>query len=235
MPLPPPAPAVNQLLARLPRPAYQRLLPHLQPVHLEFKKVLYKAQAPIDYAYFVTGGVASALAIMENGSAIEVATIGDEGLVGFLASIGIQTSLCEVIMQVSGSALRIKADALRDEAAVSSALRQMLRLYHEAYLLQLSQSIACNGLHTIGQRCGRWLLMTQDRTHSDEIPLTQEFLAIMLGVRRASITEVLRPLEARGLISKGRGQITILNRPALEAASCECHRVVRDAYQRLLG
>jgi CRP-like cAMP-binding protein len=225
----------NRLLARLPQDEFKRLLPWLQPVSLEFKQVLYEARSPIDFSYFPNVGVLSALALMEDGSAIEVATIGNEGVVGETAFVWSESSPNQVIVQAAGDALRIKADVLREEAGREGPLRRLLIRYHTAFLVQVSQSVACNGLHTVHQRCCRWLLKMLDRMYADVLPLTHELLAVMLGVRRASVSEVLEPLRANGLIRTRRGTITILDREGLESASCECYRTVEDEFERLLG
>jgi CRP-like cAMP-binding protein len=195
----------NRLLACLPRDEYQRLSAHLRAVPLTLGRALYRARGPIDYVYFPTPGVVSAMAVMADGSAIEIATIGNEGMTGLTAFVGGGTSPNEVMVQVPGAALRLHAAALREESKEDGPLRQLLVLYHEAYAAQVSYAVACNGLHKVEQRCYRWLLMAQDRVGSDEVPLTHEFLAIMLGVRRSSVTEVLHPLQERGLISNSRG------------------------------
>ena len=225
----------NRLLARLPAADYRRLLTHLEPVELPVDLVLYEARGPIDHAYFPTGAALSALTVMQDGNAIEVATIGNEGMAGHTAAVGGKTSPNKVIVQVGDGGLRIEAVALREEVARGGAFRELLIGYQEAFVAQVSQSVACNGLHRLEQRCCRWLLMTRDRVGSDEIRLSHEFMAIMLGARRASITEVLRPLREAGLVRSHRGRISILDRVGLEARSCECYQVVRDEYDRLLG
>src|SRR5580658_4432693 len=156
------APRGNRLLARLPPEEYRRLLPHLQVVPLALKHVLYEARSPIDYAYFPNRGVVSVLTVMEDGRAIEVATIGDEGMVGLPLLIGATTTANRVIVQVPGEAMRMPEDVMRDEISRDSALRRLLVLYHTAFLAQVSQAVACNGLHSVYQRCCRWLLMTQN-------------------------------------------------------------------------
>jgi CRP-like cAMP-binding protein len=229
------APVVNRLLARLPPDEYRRLAAHLQPMPLKFKQNIYNVGSPIDYAYFPSKGVVSAVTVMGDGRAIEVASVGYEGAVGPPAVAGSGPSPNWVFVQVAGDGLRIELPALVQEIGRGGALAQTLQLYHSAYLAQVSQSVACNGLHTVGRRCCRWLLLTQDRVRADLVPLTHEFLAMMLGVRRASVGDVLQPLKKRGLIRYTRGAITVLNRPALEARSCECYRQLRDGYERLLG
>jgi CRP-like cAMP-binding protein len=230
-----PGPARNRLLARLTSVQYPRLFERLHPVPLEFKTVLYQANGPIDYVYFPTRGMLSAIAIMENGDAIEVGTIGNEGVTGLAVLFGEQKSLTQVLVQIKGEALRIKTAALQVEARRAGPLGGLLQLHHRAFQMQLMQSSACNGLHRVQQRCCRYLLMTHDRSGGDVLPLSHGLLAVALGVRRASVSEVLMPLQERGLIRSHRGEVTVQDRPGLEAACCECYRMVVEAYRRLLG
>src|ERR1700722_4639518 len=232
---PPAAPQGNRLLARLPADEYQRLLPRLKLVPLALKHVLYQARSHIDYAYFPIRGVVSALTVMEDGRAIEVATIGDEGMVGLPLLVGAKTIANRVIVQVPGEALRMAEDVLREEVSRDSALRRLLILYHTGFLTQVSQAVACNGLHSVHQRCCRWLLMTQDRAHSDVFPMTHEFLAEMLGVRRSTVSEVLEPFQEKGLIRYSRGKCTVLDQEGLKAGSCECYRRINEEFERLFG
>lgn len=225
----------NRLLAHLSDREYQRLLPYLQPVALKFEQVLYEVRSLIDYAYFINSGIVSALTLMENGSAIEVATIGNEGVVALPAFLEVKTSPHRILVQHPGDALRMPTDALVEQASRDESLRRVLSLYHTAFLTQVSQSVACNGLHTVKQRCCRWILMTRDRVPTDELLLTHEFLAMMLGVRRSSVTEVLHPLQEEGLIDYSRGKITIVDRGRLEGLACECYWVVKNEFDRLLG
>ena len=227
--------AQNLLLARLAPPEYERLVGRMRPVTLEFKQILYKYREPIKYVYFPTRGAASAVTVMENGSAIEVATVGNEGVLGHSILFSGNESTNEIIMQVGGEGLRMDAEVLRQEAGQDSPLRRLLLRYNAAYAIQVSQSVGCNGLHTVQQRCCRWLLITLDRMESNVVPLTHEFLSIMLGVRRASVTEVLRPLHEQGLVSNSRGAITIVDRHGLEKLACECYRRVRDEFERILA
>jgi CRP-like cAMP-binding protein len=230
----PPLPG-NRLLARLLPQEYQRLLPLLRLVPLEFKHVLNEPRSRIDYVHFPIRGVVSDVTLMEDGSAIEVATVGNEGMVGLLAFLGDEESPNRVIVQVGGEAMRMEASDLRAETSRDSPLRRLLVRYHTAFMKQVSQAVACNGLHHVQQRCCRWVLMTHDRAQSDEFLLTHEFLSHMLGVRRMSVTDVLKPLQEAGLIHNHRGHITVLDRPRLEAAACECYRSVQEAFARLLG
>jgi CRP-like cAMP-binding protein len=232
---PPAASQGNRLLARLPPEEYQRLFPRLQPVPLALKHVVYEVRSSIDFAYFPSRGVISALTLMEDGRAIEVATIGDEGMVGLPLLVGAKTTANRMIVQVPGEALRMAEDVLREEVSRDSALRRLLVLYHTAFLAQVSQAVACNGLHSVYQRCCRWLLMTQDRAHSDVFPMTHEFLAEMLGVRRSTVSEVLEPFQEKGLIRYSRGRLTVLDRDGLMAGSCECYRRINEEFARLFG
>jgi CRP-like cAMP-binding protein len=236
MPMRPPSAAAprNRLLTRLPEAEYRRLLPFLEPVELKPDSVLYEAGGAIDYAYFPAGAVVSALVVMQDGNLIEVATVGHEGLIGHYG-FGGKTSPHKVIVQLGDGGHRIASRALHEEAAKDGPLKDLLSAYHIAFMGQVSQSVACNGLHRLEQRCCRWLLMTRDRVGSDDLRLTHEFLAIMLGARRASITEALRPLQEEGLVKSHRGRIAILDGAGLEARSCECYFAVRDEYDRLFG
>src|SRR6202042_2443489 len=212
---PPAVPPGNRLLARLPPEEDQRLLPRLQLVPLELMHVIYEARSLIDYAYFPNRGVVSALTVMEDGRAIEVATVGDEGMVGLPLLVGAKTTANRMIVQVPGEAMRMAEDVLREEISRDSHLRRLLVLYHTAFLVQVSQAVACNGLHSVHQRCCRWLLMTQDRAHSDAFPMTHEFLAEMLGVRRSTVSEVLEPYQDEGFFPCSRGKCTLLAREGL--------------------
>ncbi len=169
------------------------------PVTLKVGQILYEARGPIEYAYFPTGAVLSALTVMLDGNAIEVATIGNEGLVGYYGHSG-TTSPHRVIVQVEDGGLRIASRELEAEAVREGPLRGLLTAYHIAFMSHVSQSVACNGLHRLVQRCCRWLLMTHDRVGSDELRLTHDYLAFMLGARRASVTEALRPLQEAGVV-----------------------------------
>ena len=225
----------NRLLALLPPADFKRIARKLEAISLPTRQILYKVQGPIDYVYFPTSGIISAMAMMEDGNAIEVATVGNEGMADLSAFVGGETSPYEIMVQVAGAGFRMRVDALKKETATDSPLRQILVKYHMAFATQVSYSVACNGLHKVQKRCCRWLLMTADRVGSLIVPLTHEFLAIMLGVRRSSVTEVLQPLQEQGLIRSLRGKIQIVDRAGLEAASCECYRVVKEEFTRLFG
>ena len=232
---PPAAPHENRLLARLPPEDYKRLLPRLKLVPLEFKQILYEARSPMDYAYFPSRGVVSAVAVMEDGRAIEVATVGDEGMVGLPLLVGAKTTANRVIVQVPGEALRMETRVFQEEMKLGGPLYGMVQRYTQAMINQISQSTVCNHRHSVEERMCRWLLMSHDRGGADEFPLTHEFLAQMLGVCRPTLTSVAGTLQKAGLINYHRGRITVLDRKGLEAASCECYEVVAKELDRLLG
>jgi CRP-like cAMP-binding protein len=230
-----PKPPHNKLLALLPWDEYQRILGRVKLVRLDYKQVLYEPGIRIEYAYFPQEGVTSMVTVMNDGAGIEVATIGSEGMVGLPIFLGDAQTPTRFIVQVPGTGLRMSAEVLREETRGDTALRKLLLLYHSAFIKQISQSVACNGLHSVLQRCCRWLLMTHDRVDADVFPITHEFLSQMLGVRRSSVTEVLHPLQEQGWIENGRGIVTIKNRAKLEAESCECYKSVNDEFTRLFG
>ncbi len=228
-------PLRNRLLAGLGAAYYKRLLPNLQVVPMLLNQPIYEVGGKIDFAYFPTDGVISAVAGMNNGAVIEVGTIGNEGMTGLPVLIEARTSPSRLYVQVAGSAARMAVAVLRRETKEGSPLRKIAQSYQGVFLAQVSQSVACNGLHTLEQRCCRWLLITLDRMYDEIIPLTHDLLAIMLGVRRAGVTVVLQGLHARGLLDYSRGQIEVRNRKGLEKAACECYQTVKNQYEQLLG
>jgi len=227
-------PSGNQLLAALPRQDFERLRPQLETVTLGLKELIYEPNTPIPYIYFPNSGVTSILTTMKNGKAAEVGTVGKEGMLGLPVFLGTDRSSGRSFSQVPGESLRLGADAFRAAIQRSRALVDLLHRYTQALFTQVSQSAACNSLHSIEERCCRWLLMTHDRVEAEEFVLTQEFLAIMLGVRRASVAEVAEKLQQAGLIRYRRGQMRIVDRKGLEATACECYSVIRAEYERLL-
>lgn len=228
-------PVGNKLLAALPKEEYERLLPNLEAVSLPLKQVIYQPNEPIDYVYFVNKGVISLLNVMENGGAVEVATLGNEAMVGIPVLLGADQVPAETVVQVPGNGLRMKVDVFKSEVTPGSPLHTLLLRYTQTLINQISQSAACNRLHSVEERACRWLLQTQDRVDADDFPMTHEFLSQMLGVRRASISEVAATLQKAGLIRYHRGKITVLDRQGLEAGSCECYQVVTQEYARLLS
>ena len=190
---------------------------------------------PIEYVYFPNSGIISLVNLTEDGGTVEAATVGNEGMVGLPLLLGTDRMIGQAITQIVGDALRMKADVFKQEVTPASPLYSLLLRYTQALMNLISQSVACNRLHSVEDRCCRWLLLCQDRVESDEFPLTQEFLAQMLGVRRASVSVVAATLQKAGLIRYRRGKITILDRLGLEAASCECYQIVKQELDRLLS
>jgi CRP-like cAMP-binding protein len=207
----------------------------MESVSLEFQQILYQPDELISYVYFPTNSVISLLTTMEDGNCVEVGTVGKEGMVGLPVFLEADKIPSQAISQIPGNAIRMRADIFKREVAPGSSLYKLLQRYTQALLNQLAQSAACNRLHSIEQRCCRWLLMTQDRVGSDHFILTQEFLAQMLGVRRASVNEVATTIQKAGLIRYSRGKMTICDRVGLEAAACECYQVVKQEFDRLIG
>ncbi|MEP7132201.1 MAG: Crp/Fnr family transcriptional regulator [Acidobacteriota bacterium] len=224
----------NRLLAALPALEYARLKKSLEIVRLERRKVLHEPGAPMGRVYFPRTAVASMVTTMEDGSTVEVATIGNEGIVGLPVFLGTETMPMEVSIQIDGEAACLSASAFKEATRNGGALRPLLERYTQALLFQIAQSGACNRLHPIDQRCARWLLLSHDRVPGDAFALTQEFLSQMLGVRRATVTAAASILQRAGYIRYSRGVIEITDRRGLERASCECYRVIRDEYERLI-
>jgi CRP-like cAMP-binding protein len=221
----------NRLLAALPVQDWERLRPHFDEVDLPLGQLLCEGGAPFDRLYFPTAGVISTVAVFADGSAAEMATTGREGMVGVGAILGSDTSLSRQLVQVPGSALVIDYDTFRQVEPDMPSLRVALFAYTQAFMAQVLQSVACNGVHTVEERVARWLLMCHDRSDADQFLLTQEFLAEMLGVSRRAVSMVARTLQRAGLIRYSRGVITIEDRARLEAASCECYGAIRQQYE----
>ena len=228
-------PHSNRLLELLPPKDYERLRPHLQPIPLAYRQSLYRARKKIDFVYFIETGVGSLVNTMENGTSAEVGTIGNEGVVGLPLLLGDDRAPTSVYVQVPGVGLRMKAALFERELAKSASMRLVMYRYVHAFFNQVAQSAACNHFHTLEQRACRWMLMTHDRMRSDEFLLTQEFLAMMLGVQRTGVSAAAGGLKKAGLIRYSRGNVTIFDRPELEQRSCECYRVSKLEFDRLLG
>jgi len=229
-----PARTANRILAALPAAEYRMIRPLLERVVLEEGDVLRKPRARIRYVYFPESGVVCLINRLINGTVMEVGLIGREGAVGALSVLGTKAYAGEAIVQMPGSALRIRADILQSDATICPQLRALLMRFIQALFAQIVQSAACNGRHKIPERMARWLLMAHDRTDADVLPLSHELLAMMLGVRRPGVTHAMGALRKAGLIESRRGRITILNRAGLETAACECYQAVKDEYDRLL-
>jgi CRP-like cAMP-binding protein len=211
----------------MPSANLKRLMPELQEIRCQREQILMDADSPIDSIYFPDVGVVSVVAVYADGSIIEMATIGREGCSGVQAIFGAKTSSIRLLVQIPGSATRMSRAAFNRTMASMPAFRSLMYEYSQAFLEQVMVSVACNGAHSLRQRLARWLLMMRDRCDDDTLQITQSLLAEMLGVQRPSITNVARKLERGGLIARGVRQITILDRPGLIAASCECYELVR--------
>ncbi|MCU1491021.1 MAG: transcriptional regulator, Crp/Fnr family [Acidimicrobiaceae bacterium] len=229
-------PKGNRLLDSLAADEQERLATEVDEVQLKMKEQLCCAGDRIDSVYFPLSCVVSLLTRLEGTPGVEVATIGNEGLVGVSLSWGAAvlnpTELLQV--QVPGRALRMDAQVFTARLAEDTALAAVVRRYTQAFFSQISQQVACNGLHSIEERCARWMLLTHDRVGADDFPLTQEFLAQMLGVRRASVSLVAGILQQAGFIRYQRGRVAVTDRPGLETASCECYPVLCEVFDRLI-
>lgn len=225
----------NRLLAAIPPEELRRLAPHFQTVPLVFREALFEAGDLTEFVYFPLNGMISLIASTENGGFIEVGIAGKEGMIGVPVVLGDEISTLRGVVQAPGSALKLSATVLKDELRRDGELRSVLLRYSRFALAQATQSAICNRLHSVNQRCARWLLAIRDRVESDTLPMTHEFLAYMLGVRRAGVTVAAQALQQAGLIRYTRNQLTILDAKGLEASACECHRVLKDELTRLLG
>ena len=224
----------NKLLASLPRAEFQRIRPHLRTRPIAVRHVFQSAHQPVRDVYFLNGGVASVTAVMQNGSMVEIATVGDEGVVGINALFGDGTIVGETMMQVpdtSGEVMSV--ERFRAELDRKGAFFESVQRYSQAFLSLMMQSAACLALHPVHARCCRWLLMTHDRVRHDQFHLSHEFLAMMLGSTRPTVTAVAGALQKQGLIKYVHGRITIVDRQRLEASSCECYPTIRKVFDRL--
>ncbi len=226
----------NRLLAALPPDELARFQPHLEVIPLVVKEVLLEAGAPIPHVYFPTSGVISFLSPrVGKNIGVEVGLVGREGLAGLAVFLGMETTPLRCIVQVPGSSLRMRSEDFRACARRDGVLHGRLLRYTHAFLAQVSLVLACNSLHSVEKRLCRWLLMMQHWTGVDEFWLTREFLAAMLGVRRAGVSEATQKLQCAGLIHASRGQVRVIDRARLEASSCNCHRLVQAELDRLLS
>ena len=226
-------PLGNWLLDALPDPDYERLASSLKPGYFSLGEVIYESGGRMDYVYFPTTSHVSLLYTMINGSTAEMGLVGNEGVVGIALFMGGETTPNRAVVQGSGKALRLSVTAMQEEFARSGEFQHLLLRYTMALITQISQTAVCNRLHSVEKRLCRWLLMTHDRTNSDELQMTQEFISNMLGVRREGVTHAAGILQQRGLISYGRGNIKIVDRAGLEKHVCECYEVVNAEHNRL--
>lgn len=229
-------PIPNLLLASLPDDDVAALRPHFETVRLPLRKVLHEMGGPIEHCYFTDGGMISLLIRLEDGASIEAGVVGKEGLVGFAALMGFKHAAPHTSMvQLPGTGVRIVPGILREEMLRRPALLDRVLKFSQVLNAQIAHTAACNAHHSLSERLARWLLMAHDRAQSDALALTQEFLSMMLAVRRPGVTVAARMLQATGAIEYERGRIAVRNRSLLEEASCECYALVREHYRRLLG
>jgi CRP-like cAMP-binding protein len=224
----------NHLLAVLPKSYSERLYPHLELVPLPLGEALYESGDALNHVYFPTTSIVSLLYVLENGASAEIAVVGNEGIVGIALFMGGETMPNRAVVQSAGQAYRLKGQFLKQEFSRAGALQHLLLRYTLALLSQMAQTAVCNRHHSVDQQLCRWLLLSHDRLPSNELSMTQELIANMLGVRREGVTEAAGKLQSAGLIHYSRGRITVMDRPGLEARVCECYEVVRREFHRLL-
>jgi CRP-like cAMP-binding protein len=228
-------PPDNLLLAALPRAEFDRLSDLLEVVSLDLGEILYNPEESMDYVYFPTEGIVSLLAVLEDGETVETGVVGREGMVGFPVMFGTYKTTNQALVQGSGSALRMRATSLHALVKNGGPLHDLILRYVYTIFAQISQTAACNRIHTLNERLARWLLLTHDRINRKEFSLTHEFLARMLGTRRAGVSVAASALRDAGLIDYSRGQVEVLDRKGLEEVSCECYAVVRAEFDRMFS
>jgi CRP-like cAMP-binding protein len=227
-------PRVNQLLAALLPADWQRWQPQLEPVTLPLGHVLYESGGPLGHVYFPTSAIVSLLYVMSSGQSAEIAIVGNDGLVGISLFMGGESTPSRAVVQSSGQAYRLSSRAIKEEFKFPAVMHLLLR-YTQALVTQMAQTAVCNRHHSLDQQLCRWLLLSLDRLQGNQLVMTQELIANMLGVRRQGVTAAAHQLQQEGYIRYGRGRITVLDRPGLEKRTCECYAVVRNEYERLLA
>lgn len=229
-----PEPKLNHLLSALPPEEAGRWKPQLEQVEMPLGQVLYESGRTLSHVYFPTTAIVSLLYVMENGASAEIAVVGNEGLVGISLFMGGESTPSRAVVQSAGSGFRLRAQMIKDEFNRSGPVMHLLLRYTQALITQMAQTAVCNRHHSLDQQLCRWLLLSLDRLKSSELVMTQELIANMLGVRREGVTEAALKLQSAGLIRYARGRISVLDRPGLEARTCECYAVVKKEYDRLL-
>ena len=229
-----PDPTENHLLAALPDPDWQRWLPQLERVEMPLGQVLYESGGTLSHVYFPTTAIVSLLYVMENGASAEIAVVGNEGIVGIALFMGGDSTSSRAVVQSAGSGLRLKAQIVKEDFNRAGPVLHLLLRYTQALITQMAQTAVCNRHHSLDQQLCRWLLLSLDRLKGNELVMTQELIANMLGVRREGVTEGALKLQQAGLIRYARGHISILDRDGLEKRTCECYAVVKKEYDRLL-
>jgi len=227
-------PKQNHLLGAIPEAEWDRFAPNLTPVVLRLGDVLYESGTDQPYVYFPTDAIVSLLYVMADGSSAEIAIVGNEGLVGIALFMGGGTTPSRAVVQSAGHGFRMKGKFIRDEFILTGPVHELFLRYTQALVTQMGQTAVCNRHHSVDQQLCRWLLMSLDRLSSNEVAMTQELIANMLGVRREGVTEAAGKLQRAGVIEYSRGRIRVLNRPQLESMACECYQVVRKEFARLL-
>ena len=227
-------PRNNLLIASLPEAEFERWLPELELVDLPLGQVLYESGTTLRHVYFPTTAIVSLLYVMENGASAEIAVVGKEGVVGISLFMGGETTPSRAVVQSAGQGFRLNSRALKNEFNRAGPVLHLLLRYTQALITQMTQTAVCNRHHSLDQQLCRWLLLSLDRLQGNELVMTQELIANMLGVRREGVTESALQLQKAGLIRYARGHITVLDRPGLEKRSCECYAVVKREYDRLL-
>ena len=227
-------PRENQLLAAIPHKEWARWLPHLETVDLPLGSVIYESGGKLTHVYFPTTAIVSLLYVMENGGSAEIAVVGYEGLVGISLFMGGESTPSRAVVQSAGTGFRLKASLVMEEFNLAGPVLHLLLRYTQALITQMAQTAVCNRHHSLDQQLCRWLLLSLDRLRSNELVMTQELIANMLGVRREGVTEAAGRLDKSGLIRYQRGRITVVDRPGLESRTCECYAVVKKEYDRLL-
>lgn len=228
-------PKQNFLLAALPASEFERLAPHLQLVPLKLGEVLYESGGQLQHVYFPTNSIVSLLYVMQDGASAEIAVVGNEGILGISLFMGGETTPSRAVVQSEGHGYRLPAQRLKQEFNRAGPMMHLLLRYTQALITQMSQTAVCNRHHSIDQQLCRWLLLSLDRLSSDELKMTQELIANMLGVRREGVTEAAGKLRDAGIIEYSRGHIKVLDRPKLEQHVCECYAVVKKEFDRLLS
>jgi len=227
-------PRENRLLAALPAAEWARWLQQMEPVDMPLGKVLYESGSKLTHVYFPTTSIVSLLYVLEDGASAEIAVVGHEGIVGISLFMGGESTPSRAVVQSAGRAFRLKANVMIQEFNRAGPVLHLLLRYTQALITQMAQTAVCNRHHSLDQQLCRWLLLSLDRLHSDELVMTQELIANMLGVRREGVTEAAGHLQDAGLIRYRRGRITVLDRRRLEQRTCECYAVVKKEYDRLL-
>ncbi|MDP2248707.1 MAG: Crp/Fnr family transcriptional regulator [Nitrosomonadales bacterium] len=228
------SPLQNQLLNALPPDSLENFHPYLELVEMKLGEVLYESGERLKHVYFPTTSIVSLLYVMEDGASAEIAVVGNEGILGISLFMGGESTPSRAVVQSAGYAYRLKSQLLKNEFNRNGPMMRLLLRYTQALITQMAQTAVCNRHHTIEQQLCRWLLLSLDRLASDELLMTQDLIANMLGVRREGVTEAAGKLQRSGLIEYTRGHIKVVNRPGLERRSCECYKVVKDEFDRLL-